>query len=78
MSINNANSYSYQKKFIKWTLIITIINIIRERLKLARDEVGILDKLWYFNFVIGPLNSFIMCLLSIVHEATLAYIYGEL
>lgn len=50
----------------------------RGMFKLARDETAISDKPWCVSFVIGALNSYTMCLPSIVYQATTAYIYGEL
>lgn len=50
----------------------------RGMLKLARDETAISDKPWCVSYVIVALNSFTMCLPSVVYEATTSYIYGKL
>lgn len=50
----------------------------RGMLKFARDEYALSDKPWCVSSVLGALNSFTMCLPSVVYEATTAYIYGEL
>lgn len=50
----------------------------RGMLKLARDEYAISDKPWCVSYVLSALNSFTMCLPSVVYKATTAYIYGEL
>lgn len=47
-------------------------------LKVARDETAISDKPWCVTYIIAAMNSFTMCLPAAVHQATVAYIYGEL
>lgn len=50
----------------------------REMLKLARDDISALNKLWCLTYLIGELNSLSMCLPDVIYRVTRAYMYGKL